>query len=332
MIEQEEKQTYSTKYHLFLSEKDEYVPATHVGMYSLFRNPQNTSVYMSEAWCQSIRWKTYTKTIELFKKYQSPSFCTFFNYNADILTRLGANYFSTHDKFAPIAELVECFPHQTETDGLPAQAISFCIEKIVLKAYLDSLRDGTDFWANPPISVMKRKKLQQQKRDFIMYDAEDTKLDYWNSIHMPRNPLYHRFLDWCKLQGIESSEGMLMAIECLLNAHPLEGLKDLTEYDYIDELDVPLYAKPRELSKRVQRTVTLSGQICALADSIIERYNREPKNIARRIDFDLYANNALHLLNQNMDLEYRDPELYEEQVMAEEADAYNTKLIAREAE
>ncbi len=328
MDEKEEKKSLDTRYRLFLTEKDEYVPDTHVGMYSLFRNPENTSVYMSESRCQSVRCKTYTKTMELFRKYQTPSFCTFFNYNTDILTSLGVNYFNTCDKFAPIAELVESFPHQiVEEDTIPMQAISFGIEKITLKMYLKSLRDGTDFWSNPPISVVKRKKLQQQKRDFIMFDDEETKLDYWNSIHMPRNPLYHRFLDWCKLQGIESYEGMLMAIECLLYAYPLDSLKDLTEYDYIDELDVPLYAKPREVSKRVERTVTLSGQICALADKIIERYNRETKNIANRIDFDLYCNNALHLLNQNMDLQYRDPALYEEETMMDETERYNKKLL-----
>lgn len=327
--EQEEKTIFDTKYKLFLTEKDEYVPATHVGMYSLFRNPENTSVYMSESVCQSIRYKTYTKTMELFKKYQTPSFCTFFNYNSDILTALGVNYFATSDKFAPIAELVECFPQKVETDSVPAQAISFGIDKIVLKEYLKSLHDGTDFWSSPPISVMKRKKLQQQKRDFIMFDGDDTQLDYWSSIHMPRNPLYHRFLDWCKLQGIESYEGMLMAIEMLLYAYPLEDLKDLTEYDYIDELDVPLYAKPRELSKKIERTVIFSGQICSLADKIIERYNREPKNIAKRIDFDLYCNNALYLLNQNMDIEYRDPALYDETAMMDESEAYNKELLAK---
>lgn len=327
--EQEEQKTYDTKYKLFLSEQDEYVPSTHLGMYSLFRNPENKSVYMSESRCQAIRYKTYNSVMELFKKYRAPTFCTFFNYNADVLTKLGVNYFETHDKFAPIAELVEAFPHQIETDSVPVQAISFGIDKLTLKVYLKSLRDGTDFWADPPVSVMKRKKLQRKNRDFIMFGYEDTQIDYWKSVHMPRNPLYSQFLDWCELQSLRPYEGMLMAIECLLQAYPADGLKDVTEYDYIDELDVPLYAKARERTKKIKREVILSGQICSLADAIIDRYNREPKNIARRIDFDLYVNNALHLLNQNMDLQYRDPALYEEQVMADEVELYNNKLIGK---
>lgn len=327
MEQEEQKQSFDTRYKLFLSEKDEYVPSTHLGMYSLFRNPENKSVYMSESWCQSIRHKTYTSVMELFKKYKTPSFCTFFNYNTDILTKLGVNYFETHNKFAPIAELVEAFPHQTETNSVPAQAISFGIEKLTLKKYLESLRNGTDFWMDPPISVIKRKKLQQEKRDFIMFGEEATQMNYWQRIHMPQNPLYKQFVDWCRLQHLRLAEGMLMAIECLLQARPAEGLKDITEYDYIDELDVPLYAKPRESASRIKREVLLSGKICAIADKIIERYNRDPKNIAKRIDFNLYCNNALHLLNQNMDLQYRDPTVYEEKVMLDETEAYNNKLL-----
>lgn len=325
--EHEEKKSFDTKYKLFLTEQDEYVPSTHLGVYSLFRNPENKSVYMSESRCQAIRWKTYNGVMELFKKYKAPSFCTFFNYNADILTKLGVNYFETHDKFAPIAELVEVFPKKVETESVPTQAISFGIDKLTLKYYLQCLREEREFWESPPIAVIKRKKLQRKNRDFIMFGAEDTQMDYWKSIHMPTNPLYNQFLDWCELQSLHPYEGMLKAIECLLQTYPAEGLKDVTEYDYIDELDVPLYAKPREQSKRVNREVVLSGQICSLAEAIIDRYNREPKNIANRIDFDLYVNNALHLLNQNMDLQYRDPALYDEKVMSDEILAYNEKLL-----
>lgn len=326
-----EKQEYDTKYRLFLSEKDEYVPASHVGMYSLFRNPDNSSIYMSEINCQIIRHKTYNSTMELFRKYESPNYCAFFNYNADILTRLGKNYFATQNKFSPIAELVECFAKTVTTpNGAFAIAISYGIEKITLKYYLESVKKSTDFWSNPPISVIKRKKLEAQKRDFIIFDEEEMQMDYWNSIHLPRNPLYHQFLDWCKLQGMEPYEGMQMALECLLSTYPAEGLQNITEYDYIGELDVPLYAKPRELSRRIKRTIVFSGKICALADKIIERYNRDPENTAKRIDFDLYCNNALHLLNQSMDLQYRDPDLYAEEIEFEEAKRYNTALIKAE--
>lgn len=329
MEEKKELPKVETKYRLFLSEKDEYVPSTHIGMYSLFRNPENTSVYMSESRCQSMRYKTYSKTMELFKKYRTLSFCTFFNYNADILTKLGVNYFATHDKFAPIAELVESFPHKIETTPVPSQAISFGIDRMVLKSYLESLRKGTNFWTAPPISVIKRKKVQLEKRDFVLFDEEETKMDYWKSIHMPRNPLYNRFLDWCEIQGIQAHEGMLMAIDELLKSHPADGLKDLTEYDYIAELDVPLYAKPRERSKRVEMPVEFSGKLYSEAEAIIERYNREPKNSAKKINFDVYCNNALFLMNSNMDLQYRNPNLYDEETMLGEAESYNMELLRK---
>lgn len=322
-----EENRYETKYRLFLSEKDEYVPDTHIGMYSLFRTPKNTSVFMSESLCQSIRHKTYLETLELFKKYDSPDYRLFFTYNAEALTKLGKNYFATHNKIAPIAELVECFTESVKVDNVWAYAVSYGLDKLVLKQYLDCLREGKDFWESPPISVIKRKKVEAMKRDFVLFGEEEIKMDYWSSIHMPRNPLYHRFLDWCKIQNLEPHEGMLMAIDCLLNAVPPNSLKQLTEYDRLDELDVPIYAKPRENSNIYCRQVVFSGKLCRVADSIIERYNRDPKNTAKRIDFDLYCNNALHKLNQSMDLYYRDPELYEEMLDLQEAETYNKRLM-----
>lgn len=318
---------FDTKYRLFLSEKDEYVPDTHIGMYSLFRNPDNTSVYMSESLCQSIRYKTYAETLELFKKYESPDYRLFFTYNAEALTKLGKNYFATHNKLAPIAELIECFTKPIKVKEVWAYAVSYGLDKTVLKAYLDSLRKGEDFWEAPPISVMKRKKVEAEKRDFVLFDEDEVQMDYWNSIHMPRNPLYHRFLDWCKLQNLHPHEGMLMAIDCMLNALPPSDLAQLTEYDKLGELDVPIYAKPRDHSNVVRRNVVFSGKLYSIADAIIQRYNREPKNISKKIDFDLYCNNALHMLNQSMDVYYRDPELYEEQVALQEAEEYNKRLF-----
>lgn len=323
----EEENRFETKYRLFLSEKDEYVPNTHIGMYSLFRTPENTSVYINESLCQSIRYKTYAETLELFKKYDSPDYRLFFTYNAEALTKLGKNYFATHDKIAPIAELVECFTESVKVNDVWAYAVSFGLDKLVLKTYLDCLRKGTDFWESPPISVMKRKKVEAMNRDFVLFDEDEVQMDYWSSIHMPRNPLYHRFLDWCKLQKIEPHEGMLMAIDCMLNAVPPSDLAQLTEYDKLGELDVPIYAKPRRSYNTIKRDVVFSGKLCGIADSIIERYNREPKNTGKRIDFDLYCNNALHLMNQSMDVYYRDPELYAEEVELKETEEYNRKLF-----
>lgn len=323
----DEENRFDTKYRLFLSEKDEYVPNTHIGMYSLFRTPENTSVYINESLCQSIRYKTYSETLELFKKYDSPDYRLFFTYNAEALTKLGKNYFATHDKIAPIAELVECFTESVKINDVWAYAVSYGIDKLVLKTYLDCLRNGTDFWESPPISVIKRKKVEAMKRDFVLFGEDEVQMDYWNSIHMPRNPLYHRFLDWCKIQKIEPNEGMMMAIDCLMNAIPASELENLTEYDKLSELDVPIYGKPREYSNLVKRNVIYSGKLCKIADSIIERYNREPKNASKKIDFDLYCNNALYMLNQSMDIYYRDPDLYAEEVALAEAEEYNRKLF-----
>lgn len=321
-------QRYNTKYRLFLSEKDEYVPTTHVGLYSLFRNPQNKAVFMSEQICQSIRTKTYDAVMELFRTYEScNNFCDFFNYNTKAITEIGRNYFTTNDKFAPIAELVEMFPYQVDTGNVPAIAISFGIEKLTLKLFIQSLRDGTDFWEDPPAYVKKRKKETDSKKDFIMFGTEKVKIDAKYSIYMPKNPLYQQFLDWCKIQDIEPYEGMLMAIDYMMEKHPADELEPVAMYDKFKEIDLPIYAKPKRNTKKTERTVVLSGVLCSIADKIIERFNRDPKNISKRVDFDLYCNNALHLMNESMPLEYRDPDLYDETVQLEQVGKYNNNLL-----
>lgn len=64
-----------------LSEKDEYIPETHIGMYSLVRNEKNKSVYMGEMSCQKVREKTFNGVLEIFRKYGSSSFADLWNYN-----------------------------------------------------------------------------------------------------------------------------------------------------------------------------------------------------------------------------------------------------------
>lgn len=326
-LNEQNRKKYDTAYRLFLSEKDEYVPETHIGMYSLFRNPENSAVYMGEEHCQSIRIKTYKACMELFKKYSTQSFCDFFNYNTKALTEIGANYFSTHEKMAAIAELIQAFPNSSIENKTATVSISFGIDKYILKKYIECLRNGDDFWRDPPNCVINRQKQEARKKDFIMFGQDKIKIDYRNSVYMPKNPLYCRFLDWCKIQEIEPYEGILMAIDYLLELHPADELEPVAMYDKISDIDIPIYAKPHNVSKRIERSVVFSGQLFSQAGKIIERYNREPKNAARKLDFDLYCNNALSLLNRSMDIEYSDPDLYEEQVQFEEASQYNKQLL-----
>lgn len=298
-----------------LSARDEYIPKTHIGMYSIFRNPRNKNVYMSEKHCQAIRQKTFNGVLNLYKKYGSPDFADFFNYNNHVICEIGLNHFANHPKIAPVVSLIECFQCERVINGhydIKKMIISFAINRELLFQYFET--------GNVPIIERKKKS-----RDLILFGEEQIKVDTVHSVPVERNALYRKFDDWCALQGVDMQEGISMALEALFERYPIDSLKDTAAYDFLTEFDKPLFARPKYNPDKVERRVEFSGTICELSDKIIERYNRDPVNLTKKIDFNTYVNNALYLLNSNMDLKYQDPELYKEKLDTEEFIRYNTR-------
>lgn len=60
---------------VYLSERDEYVPSSHIGMYSLLRNPKNKGIFMGEKRVEKARNETFDGVFRLYRKYGSPDFC-----------------------------------------------------------------------------------------------------------------------------------------------------------------------------------------------------------------------------------------------------------------
>lgn len=302
-----------------LTEKDEYIPNTHIGMYSIFRNPKNQKVYMSESSCQNLRIKTFNGLLELFKKYGSPDFADFFNYNIEVISQLGLNYFAFHPKIAPLANIIECFEKPIETAYNTEMHISFGISKQLLKQYFTSGYVPKNLY---PLPV---------KRDFILFNADEVYCGRNETIRVNRNALYRQFKDWCDIQGIDFEDGVMMALETLLKDYPAEQLKDRAAYDYVTIFDKHLWARPKVEKGKVSETVTLPKTVVNIANTIIERYNRDVNNITKQIDFSKYVANALYLLNSNIDLKYRDPELYQEQQRIEATAKHNLKRGGKNA-
>lgn len=312
------------KYHHHLTDRDECVPSTHIGMYSIFRNPTNKNVYVSEKRCQNMRQSTFNEVYKLFVKYGSPNFADFFNYNIDVIAQIGMNHFANHPKIAPVSKLIECFQtdKRINKDKIPHRFISFGINRKLLFKYFKSRDEAKK--NNKQVKIPELQKYNDLgKRDLILYGEEIITGEHNRKIKVNKTLLYHKFVDWCDIQGIKHSDGIMMAFEALFELYPLDSIKDTIEYDFLTEFDKPLFARPKKEQEYVDRVVRISGGICALSDKIIARYNRDPDNITKRLDFDKYINNALHLLNSNMDLIYRDPELYIEQQELKEMEEYN---------
>lgn len=299
-----------------LSEKDEFVPSTHIGMYSIFRNPKNKNVYLSEQHCQSIRKKTFEAIFNFFRKYGSPDFADLFNYNVDTFTALGLNYFATQPKVAPLANLIECFTISPNLNGI--RRVSFGLSKKALEYYFTTRH----------VPIITRNK--SKSRDLILFGAEEIKLNSEVNIKIDRTAWYRRFVEWCELQGVDQQEGLIMAFEQLFNAYPLTDLLPTSEYDFITEFDKPLFAKRKGIAKgTTNKTVELSNIINGLAEDIIKRYNRDPDNATKKLDFDTYINNALYLLNNSMDVKYQDPELYQEKIQTERMIKYTKENLKK---
>lgn len=200
---------------------------------------------------------------------------------------------------------------------------SFGISKQFLHSYLESVKNGDPFDKDFFKSFLVNSPDERKSRDFIIFG--DDKVDLFGSttLSLDKNAVYRRFCDWCELQGVEKSEGVVMALESLLEAYPLADVKENTDYDILTEFDIPLFHKPEKKADEVEKKVVFSGGILALAEKIVERYNRDVNNLTKQVSFDTYINNAVHLMNQTMPEQYRDPELNEEKKQLEEMVKYN---------
>lgn len=291
-----------------LSEKDEYIPETHIGMYSLVRNEKNKSVYMGESQCQSVRRKTYESVLKIFREYSSPSYADLWNYNISAINDNGLNYFTANPHIAPIAHLIQCF--ETHIDGQKYGSkghlmISFGINRQALNYYLKSVADGKP-------KIPRLKDPPPKTREAVLFGYDTVNIGKDGKLLLERNAVYNRFEHWCKIQGVTVEEGAMMALQTLIKDYPIDELNDLNYYGVVTELDRQIFEKEVEEEKE-NRTISFSKLFLNKAREIITRYNRDPNNLEKgRLDIDIYMNNALYLINSNMPVKYRDPELEED--------------------
>lgn len=312
-----------------LSKRDEYIPKTHIGMYSLIRNPKNEAIYMGEDQCQNIREKTFRSVLEIFREYNSPDYADLWNYNISAINECGLNYFINNQSLAPVSDLIECFETVIDSNddfaklhGRKILYISFGIDKSLLVQYFknrdEAKENGTE------VKIPKLKPLKPKSRELVLFGEETFKRKEGEPIVIERNAIYNRFEHWCKLQGIGKGEGLLMALETLFKCYPVDGLEDNNYYNIVTELD-RLAFRPRIEKGTEEVNVNLSKIIYGKTKEIIKRYNLDADNLSKgNMTLDTYFNNALHLLNSHMPLKYQDPDF----VMEKE----NIEKIEKEGE
>lgn len=308
----------------WLSDKDEYIPNTHIGMYSLISNPPNESMYLPEDLLISVRRKSYEGLLEVYREYRSPDYADLWNYNIYAITETGLNYFTIIDGVKPIAHLIECFSLEQKVEECLNNirtVISFGINRKLLSAYLEDAQVCKRTGQNP--KTFDLSPLPYKSREAVLFGQDTIKIDDAGALVIDRNAIYNRFEHWCILQGISKEKGALMALEALLKQYPIDGLNNRKYYRVATKLDKHIFT-PRESQGKERIEVELSKLISETAKAIIERYNADPANLTKeRMNFGTYINNALHLLNSNMPLQYRDPELLADMKSTEKIESQN---------
>lgn len=310
-----------------LSDRDELVPETHIPLFSLVTNPKDPAIYMSPAQCQRLRRQTYDAVAAIYKKCRAPDFQEFWNYSLEDINESGLNQFARHPKLAPVLGIMECFEKQMhlKSNRSLRYIISFGFNKEKLAAYLSNVKRAQETGEGVPLP---RLDLRPRKtRDLIFFGETRINVD-GGSVKTDKNAVYRRFADWCRLSGVTEKNGATMALNFFMDNHPIKGLKDLPNYDIITEIDRGVLAakKPSTWSDEAVK-VNLDGTVLAKARHIIKQYNRDIDNLDKEnLTIESYINNALHVMNQNMPLKYRDRHLYEQrrqlELLEQQAEAW----------
>lgn len=291
---------------VYLTEKDEYVPDTHIPMYDILRNEKNKNIYVGEEQCQNIREKTFNGLYEIYKRFGSPSYADLWNYNIEAINDGGLNYFAYIQKIAPVANLIECFEqHVMVQIGYAARkrmTISFGINADYLKRYFQEINNARNEGRTPRIPHKKRPG--NKSRELVLFGVETIGHEDCN-IQIEKNAIFNRFKHWCLLNGVTEQEGIMMAMEGLFKAYPINGLNEPSYYNEITELDRNIFTSQKETGLMEEVPVSISGLIYQKSKEIIARYNMDPDNMIHgQMTFDDYINNALHMLNSKMPKKY----------------------------
>ena len=317
----------------FLTRADEYIPSdTHIGITELMQCKDLPEWRMRKDMIEKMRKETYSNVLKLYNKYGSRDFDLFFNVHADEICALGLNRFVMHDKIAPIAHLIECFQSKWRSEHTKKirRAISFAIRLDVLEAYGNAVQESRDNGTKLVLPELPRNG-REPRKSFAIFGSADIEInDGEKHVLKPeRNALYNQFVAWCKAEGVSVPQGLMQAMDLIIQQRPHEEVKEIEHYRIVTEFDKQIMI-PTDMPDQ-EKYIKVNGELYARTMDIIRRYNADPRNLVKgNISFSVYCNNALVTQNSKAPLKYRDPEAYEQMMRTKEAEEYNRRVAGIE--
>ena len=225
----------------FLTRADEYIPTdTHIGITDLMQCKELPEWRMRKDMIEKMRKETYSNVLKLYNKYGSRDFDLFFNVHADEICALGLNRFVMHDKIAPIAHLIECFQSKWRSEHTKKirRAISFAIRLDVLEAYGKAVQESRDNGTKLVLPELPRNG-REPRKSFAIFGSADIEInDGEKHVLKPeRNALYNQFVAWCKAEGVSVPQGLMQAMDLIIQQRPHEEVKEIEHYRIVTEFD-----------------------------------------------------------------------------------------------
>ena len=225
----------------FLTRSDEYIPTnTHIGITDLMQSKELPEWRMRKDMIEKMRKETYSNVLKLYNKYGSKDFDAFYNVHADEICALGLNRFVMHDKIAPIAHLIECFQSKWRSEHTKKirRAISFAIRLDVLEAYGKAVQESRDNGTKLVLPELPRNG-REPRKSFAIFGSADIEInDGEKHVLKPeRNALYNQFVAWCKADGISVPQGLMKAMDLIIQQRPHEEVKPIEQYRIVTEFD-----------------------------------------------------------------------------------------------
>lgn len=295
-----------------LSKYDNYVPDTHIGMYTFF-GMYAKSIRLDgfqrlpETRVQLMREKSFNELAYFKKQYGSPSVGDLWNYNIDALTRLGCNYFATVDFMKPIAHLIQCFEKPMYYyKSKRCNFISFGISKELVERYQHNLQVARE--TGQPVVLPTITPREPKSREEIIFGTDTIHFTKEDDVTIDWHILYTRFKHLCLAKKRNTRDVLREAVKEYVENHNVKSLNDLDWYGTTTDIDRILFQR-QDIRQRREKTIVMPRTLENETQAILRSYNMKS---ARQITFDDYVANALFSLNKNMKVKYGDPYLREE--------------------
>ncbi len=310
---------YTDLKYLLLTDRDEFVPASHIPLYALFIEPEQSRDLFSVDTGELRRKAMYKNVLAEFKRVKADNFANFWNYYAFEIVASGMVEFHQYEPLEGLCQYIECFerklPNRKKT-GLTTH-ISFGLNKHVIKSYFDAKQEaeatGVEF-VPPPKAV--RYPAPIMKTDFykevVHASASPANASIKDArVFLQRIVCNRMFKHWALLNKLTYSQAMVRILQDFFENNEFEGMHPPEFYEN-EESVLEAYADvPRPATRDVNVTVGIGYEMALTMERIIKNYNNAYENKGKPLwSMSSYIKDAIALLNTTINLKYSNPKLY----------------------